>query len=423
VSGFPVSKFRQYPHAKEETSMTDHVAPVQAWLEPRADEMAALLARLIAIDSENPPGRALGRCAQVLREAMDTLGLNPEIIKLTPSRQLEDPSIVRGTAGDGTKLLYFHGHFDVVPAQHRQQFTAERRDGRIIGRGSADMKGGIVSMLYGAAAAKELNLLGDGRIVVHLVCDEETGSVTGAGHLRTANLIDPQAVAMVTAEPSGGSIWNAARGALSLRVDVRGREAHVGQADRGVNAFQHMLHIAQPLEAYVRDMAARHTKFPMDPDDATGTMVVLGGLFGGGSNFNVVPGRASFTIDGRYNPEEDLDGELERLTGMINQAAEEINATVSVEVTQLQPSAGTEATHPAAATLAQVINDVEGSQARFEMCAGILETRWYDQLGIPAFGYGAGRLDVSHGPHEYIDEAAMRRCAAVYALYAAQMLS
>jgi succinyl-diaminopimelate desuccinylase len=57
------------------------------------------------------------------------------------------------------------------------------------------------------------------------------------------------------------------------------------------------------------------------------------------------------------------------------------------------------------------------------MCAGILETRWYAQLGIPAFGYGAGRLDVSHGPDEYIDEAAMRRCAAVYAVYADEVLS
>ena len=50
----------------------------------------------------------------------------------------------------------------------------------------------------------------------------------------------------------------------------------------------------------------------------------------------------------------------------------------------------------------------------------MLETRWYAQLGIPAFAYGAGRLDVSHGPDEYVDEAAMRRCAAVYALFAAE---
>jgi succinyl-diaminopimelate desuccinylase len=51
----------------------------------------------------------------------------------------------------------------------------------------------------------------------------------------------------------------------------------------------------------------------------------------------------------------------------------------------------------------------------------VLDTRWYSQLGVPAFAYGAGRMDISHGPDEYIDETAMRRCAAVYALFAARI--
>ena len=68
--------------------------------------------------------------------------------------------------------------------------------------------------------------------------------------------------------------------------------------------------------------------------------------------------------------------------------------------------------------LARCVEPVEGAAPRFELCPGVLETRWYAQLGIPAFAYGAGRLDVSHGPDEFIDEAAMRRCAAVYALFA-----
>ncbi|SDM16546.1 M20 family metallopeptidase [Nonomuraea jiangxiensis] len=404
--------------------MKDRVALVSAWLDERAEDMARLLERLVAIDSENPPGRALGRCARVLREEMDRLGLSPELLDVAgPSGELDDPCVVRGTAGDGGRLMYFHGHFDVVPAQDREQFTAERRDGRIIGRGTADMKGGIVSMLYGAAAAKELGLLGGGRIVVHLVCDEETGSVVGAGHLRAAGLIDPSALAMLTAEPSGGGIWNAARGAVSLRVDVHGREAHVGQAHLGVNAFQHMLHIARPVERYAAEMAARHTGLPMNPGDSPGTMIVIGGLSGSGSNFNVVPGSAHFTIDGRYNPEEDPEVELKRLIDIIETAAGQVGADISIRTTQLQPSAGTDQDHPAATALARVVKEVEGSPARFEMCAGILEIRWYAQLGIPAFGYGAGRLDVSHGPDEYIDEAAMRRCAAVYALYAADLLN
>ena len=156
--------------------MTEHAAQVQAWIDHRAEQMADLLIRLVACETENPPGRGLAECAEVLREEMDRLGLAPEILEIEPTGTIEDPRVVRGTVGVGDKLVYFHGHFDVVPVQNRSQFTAKRRDGTIIGRGTADMKGGIVSMLYGAAACKELELLGDGRIVIHLVCDEETGS-------------------------------------------------------------------------------------------------------------------------------------------------------------------------------------------------------------------------------------------------------
>ncbi len=67
--------------------------------------------------------------------------------------------------------------------------------------------------------------------------------------------------------------------------------------------------------------------------------------------------------------------------------------------------------------------EVEGAPPPFELCPGILETRWYAQLGVPAFGYGPGRLDVSHSPDEHVDEAAMRRCAAVYARYAGEVLA
>ena len=107
------------------------------------------------------------------------------------------------------------------------------------------MKGGLVSMLYGAVAARELGLLGDRRIVLHLVCDEETGSEAGSGHLRAAGMIDADALAMVTAEPTGGVVWNACRGGITLRVGVRGREAHVGQAQLGVNAFEHMVAVGR----------------------------------------------------------------------------------------------------------------------------------------------------------------------------------
>jgi succinyl-diaminopimelate desuccinylase len=395
---------------------------VQAWLDRRADEMAVLVSELVAIDSENPPGRALGRCGRLLRDAMTELNVSPELIELAPAGELEEPCLVRGSAGAGAPVVYFHGHFDVVPAQSRAQFRALREKGRIIGRGSADMKGGLVSMLYGAAAAREVGLLGDGRIVLHFVCDEETGSVAGSGHLREAAMIDPGAVAMLTAEPTGGVVWHANRGAITLRVEVQGRPAHVGQAHLGVNAFEQMMRIAEPLATLAHDLLARRTAYPLDSDEARGSMLVVGGASGSGANFNVVPGAAWFSVDRRFNPEEDLEEEVARLTTTIREAAACAGAEVSIEILQRQPSAATDRRHPAAVALARSVAAVEGAEPRFELCPGVLETRWYAQLGIPAFAYGAGRLEVSHGPDEYIDEVAMRRCAATYALFAGTVL-
>jgi acetylornithine deacetylase/succinyl-diaminopimelate desuccinylase-like protein len=153
-----------------------------------------------------------------------------------------------------------------------------------------------------------------------------------------------------------------------------------------------------------------------------GSMLVVGGSAGAGANFNVVPGSAWFSLDRRFNPEEDLDEELTRLTDTIDEAAAAEGAEVSIEVLQRQPSGRTDQTHPTAVALAECVAAVEGGAPRFEVCPGALDTRWYAQLGIPAFGYGAGRLDVSHGPDEYIDEVAMGRCAAVYARFAGRVL-
>lgn len=394
---------------------------MQAWLEPRANEMAALVEELVSVDTENPPGRGLRRCARVLHEAMVRLALSPEVIEIPPAGELEDPCIVRGTVGGGSRTIYFHGHFDVVPAQSREQLQPRRKDGKIVGRGTADMKGGLVSMLYGAAAAQELGLLETGRIIFHFVCDEETGSVAGSTYLRDADLIERDALAMVTAEPTGGVIWHANRGAITMRVGIRGREAHVGQVHLGDNAFEKMVRIAGPLADLSRELLGKRTGFPVESDAARGSMLVVGGAAGAGANFNVVPGSAWFSIDRRFNPEEDLDEEVARLIGTVEEAARRIAAEITIDILQRAPAASTDQYHPASQALARCVAQIEGAAPRFLMCPGVLETRWYAQLGIPAFGYGAGRLEVSHGPEEYVDEAAMRRCAAVYALFASEL--
>ena len=107
---------------------------------------------------------------------------------------------------------------------------------------------------------------------------------------------------------------------------VEGRPAHVGQAHLGVNAFEQMVQIAEPLSDLAHELLARRTDYPLESEEARGSMLVVGGASGSGANFNVVPGAAWFSVDRRFNPEEDLDEEVARLTTTIDEAAARIDA-------------------------------------------------------------------------------------------------
>ena len=142
-------------------------------------------------------------------------------------------------------------------------------------------------------------------------------------------------------------------------------------------------------------------------------MLVVGGQAGAGAGFNVVPGSAWFSVDRRFNPEEELDEARatdgdHRGSGRRRRRRHRGAAGAAVRRHGPGPPRG-----PGAGALRR-----GRRRAGLPAVPGVLDTRWYSQLGIPAFGYGGG-LDVAHGPHEYIDEAAMRRCA-VYALFAAR---
>ena len=115
--------------------MTDRSAEVRAWLDGRAAEMAAVLETLVRIPTDNPPGRELARCAAVLRDVVERLGFSPELIELAPTGTLDGPTVVRGGAGSGDAPIYYHGHFDVVPAQRPSRSSPNAATGRSSGEG------------------------------------------------------------------------------------------------------------------------------------------------------------------------------------------------------------------------------------------------------------------------------------------------
>lgn len=392
-------------------------AAIRSQLKRDRADLVDFASDLIRIPSENPPGRAYDRCATLIARRLRELGL--AVRTLNPSGA---GPCVSGTFGDGGRALYLSGHYDVVPAQDRSQFEPAVRKGNLHGRGAADMKGGIAAMAFAIRALAASGFEPRGRVVSMSVPDEETSGPNGTVALAAAGLIERDGIGMLTMEPTSGVVWNANRGVLSLRVVVHGKPAHVGLHFRGVNAFRNMLTVAGMFAGLEAKVSRRRTGYTIRPEAARRSVLLLGGELAGGHNFNVVPERVSFTIDRRPNPEEDFDAEREALFRVVEQARAR-GIRCDAELFQEGRSAATDADGELGRALASSIRTVTGRSARFELCPGVLETRHYAALGIPALAYGPGLLSVSHGPHEFVAIDHLVECAEVYALTAARLLS
>jgi succinyl-diaminopimelate desuccinylase len=384
-------------------------------------EIVDFTRELIAERTENPPGRCYRSCAEAIARRMTGLGFDSEILTV-PGGEPYPRYCIAGAYGGGERTLHFHGHYDVVPAFEGDQFEPVLKGGRLYGRGSSDMKGGLASMIYAVGALADCGVPLDGAIGVTVVPDEETGGELGSAYLAKRGLLARGSVGMLTPEPTGGTIWNASRGAVTLSVRVRGVSAHVGLSHEGVNAFEHMLEVARELAALKAEVERRKTSFGITPEAARGSILMMGGLCEGGTGFNVVPASCTFTVDRRINPEEDLAREKERLFETIERC---MRRGIDVEARLLQEgaSAGVPEDTPLAATLSEAVEAVTGEKPRFEMCPGLLETRFYTAFGVPSLAYGPGTLEVSHGPAEYVEVQSLLECAEVYALAAAATLA
>jgi acetylornithine deacetylase/succinyl-diaminopimelate desuccinylase family protein len=377
------------------------------------EAMLAFTEQLVAIPTENPPGNHYAEAAQRICEHLRGLGFTDTRV---------EGQCVLSFIGSGERTLYFSGHYDVVPAQSAAQFQPVRKGANLFGRGSSDMKGGLAAITYAAKALVDCKASLNGRIGLVFVPDEETAGPGGSRYLEELGLLGQNAIGMLTPEPTGGIVWNANRGAITLKVSVRGKNAHVGRQREGVNAFEQMLRVTAMLAKLKEEVEQRATAFRITPESVRRSILMMGGQCASGSNFNVVPECCWFTIDRRLNPEEDLLTEKQRLLAVLEEARK-AGIDLEAEVLQEGASCGVSEDGAVAKTLARSIERVTGRGAQFEMCPGLLEIRFYTARGIPAFAYGPGLLTVSHGPEEFIPIERMVECASVYALTAAELLA
>ena len=228
---------------------------------------------------------------------------------------------------------------------------------------------------------------------------------------------------MLTAEPTGGVVWNANRGAISLRVRVLGKSAHVGLQHQGENAFERMHRVVERLQRLKHEVEQRQTASKVSADQTRHSILMLGGRSGSGPTSTSCPTSAGSQLTAASIPRKASKKRRPScLESSKNAGTTEFpwNGILLQEGMFSRAVARTK--RPRKRCLAARKRGVTGNSPIFEMCPGLLETRFYSAQGIPAYAYGPGLLTVAHGPNEYLDLRKVTECAAIYALAAAELL-
>ncbi|NNE97093.1 MAG: ArgE/DapE family deacylase [Acidimicrobiales bacterium] len=383
---------------------------ISTMAEALRSELVRLTTEFVSFPTVNPPGTDLVACQKWICTQLTNFGIPFEIIDSSTTGG--DHRVIVGTIGDKGPVMYLHGHYDVVPVFNADQFKATESDGILSGRGTCDMKGGLIALLLAAVIHRDRG--GGGQIKLVFVPDEETGGINGSERLEELGVIDsaPSAGAIV-AEPSFPNIWYAARAAFTVEVTVRGKPAHVGLHYTGSNAFLAAHHVVNDLMLMANDVSKHTTEFRIEPEAARQSIMLIGGTSGGGTNFNVVPDTFQFTIDRRPNPDEDYAHVKAELLQRLDTLAK--NYPLTYEILQDVDPAHTATDSTLTKTVESAILAISGRSAPLAMCPGCLETRVYTRAGIDAVALGPGPMSVMHAPDEHVPVDNLVEACAVYA--------
>ena len=364
----------------------------------------ATLADLVAIPSVNPmltpgaPGEAeiAAYCARFLEEA----GLEVHLQEAASGRP-NVVGILRGTGGGRSLML--NGHLDTVGVEGMAApYTLAEQGGRLLGRGSSDMKASIAAMLWTARAIQEAGVRLRGDLLIACVCDEEYASIGSDALVREFT-----ADAAIVTEPTDLNLCLAHRGFVWVEVETVGRAAHGSRPNEGVDAIVHMGRVLTALEGYARALADRPHPALVTPPSVHASTIQ------GGREWSMYPDRCRVQIERRTVAGETVESVVAEFEGLLDELRRQdpaFRATVR-PVFSREPFE-TPADAPIAQTVAQAVASVRG-----EPGAAVGMTAWTDAAilqaaGIPTvlFGNTGGGW---HSLDEYVETESVSRCADV----------
>lgn len=375
------------------------------------DPAIALLRELVAIDSVNPslvPGAAgEASIAGAIAAHLRRIGLDVEVQDAAPGR----PNVIGVLEGRRPgRSLMLCGHIDTVGVEGmRAPFDPVERDGRLYGRGSQDMKGGVAAMIDAARIIAGEGLEG-GRLVIACVVDEEFASI-GADALVGRWRAD----AAVVTEPTDLQIAIGHKGFAWFEVETRGRAAHGSRPLEGRDAIMRMGRVLHELEQLDRRLQA------VPPDPLLGTASLHASIIEGGREMSSYPDRCILKVERRTVSSESsrqLADEIEDIVDRLKQADREFEGSVTPMVSR--PPYRLAPDHALPVALERALASTGGAAAGNAGFVGM--TFWTDaavlgSAGIPAVLFGPGGAGL-HSAEEYVEIQDVLRCRDVLAALA-----
>jgi succinyl-diaminopimelate desuccinylase len=383
------------------------------------DEVVALTRDLVRIPSVVRPGDPAATEAAVAAHVerwMRAQGFDVEVQQVAPGR----PNVlgILGERGSGPTLL-LEGHTDVVTegdpaAWTHPPFGAELVEGKIYGRGAADMKSGLAAAMIAAAALKRSGARLGGRLVVGALVDEE-GDMLGAKHLCTTPL-GRELSAAIICEPEQNELCLEQRGVVWARVTARGRMAHGAMPEAGANpitALAALVADAPRLQLRLRRLCTR-SRYLKPP---TVTPTVIAAPVAGVPQSNVIPATAVATLDVRLTPGPNADAVAKEIDEACRRAADACPG-VSVEwaaVNGFRMATKVERGEPLVRAMVGAVRRATGRPARWGGVPGSTDgTILRMELGIPIVTCGPGNRLIPHQVDEHVEVAELVDAARIY---------
>jgi succinyl-diaminopimelate desuccinylase len=393
------------------------VADVLARIDP--DELIALTRDLVRIPSvvrPDDPAATEAAVAAHVERWLRAEGLAVEVHEVAPGR----PNVL-GVLGDGSAgpTLLLEGHTDVVtegnPSEwSRAPFGGDLVDGRIYGRGSADMKGGLAAAMIAAAAIKRSGARLGGRLVVGALVDEEGGMI-GARHLCTTPL-GRELSAAIICEPEQNELCLEQRGVVWARVTVHGRMAHGAMPEAGINPITALAALLREVPALERRLRRLCSRSPhLRPPTVTPTMAQA--PIRGVPQSNVIPSTAQATLDVRLTPGPDADAVAKEIDLACQRAMEACRgATVEWQaINGFRLATRVERDEPLVRAMVRGVRQATGRAPRFGGVPGSTDgTILRMTLGIPIVTCGPGNRLIPHQVDEYVAVSELVDAARIY---------